>query len=275
MQCLEDLQQLMANSPTSLHLALPLSIDTHGIFETWDELPSCPSRDSGLVVIDKELTAVGGFEGYGCGTDKLYIFKLGAWVEKYPPMNTKRVHPAVVRTATGENVIVIGGTTFNYFEWAATVEVFQLNTRIWQCWTNLPQPLTLPSATICGNQLYVIGDYIEGYTCSLPALPSFGTLITPALITLSWKPLPPLPVTQATPATVSGQFVIFRGGSSVNSIHQLVEGQWVETSSIGCSRLGCLVAIRSPEEVIVVGGRGVVNSLIQTVNTVEKCTITK
>ena len=49
-----------------------------------------------------------------------------------------------------------------------------------------------------------------------------------------------------------GQFVIFRGGDSVNSIHQLVEGQWVEISSIGCSRLGCLVAIRSPEEVGVV-----------------------
>ena len=56
---------------------------------------------------------MGGFKGYGRSTDKLYTFKLGAWVEKYPLMNTKRVHPAVVRTATGENVIVIGGATFN------------------------------------------------------------------------------------------------------------------------------------------------------------------
>ena len=208
---------------------------------------------------------------------KLHTLRLERWVEKHPPMNTAHCSPAVV--STPEYLIVIGGGSHIFqlcqpSEWISTVELYHLKTRSWHYMTSLPQPLTLPSATICGDQLNVIGDYIEGYTCSLLSLPHSGKPIASPLA-LSWKPLPPLPVSQATAATLCGQLVIFRGGSSVNSIHQLVDGQWMEISSIGYSRLGCLVANRSPEEVVIVGGCGVVNGLIQTVNTVEKCIITK
>ena len=251
--------------------------------EKWSQLPSCPSLDSGLVIIDRELTAVGGYAANDStwprmvSTDKLHTLRLWRWVEKHPPMNTAHISPAVV--STPEYLIVIGGGShtihsFQPSEWISTVELYHLKTRSWHYLTSLPQPLTLPSATICGDQLNVIGDYTEGYTCSLQTIPHGGKPI-PSSLALSWKPLPPLPVTQATAATVCGQLVIFRGGSSVNSIHQLVDGQWVEISSIGYSRLGCLVANRSPEEVVIVGGCGVVNGLIQTVNTVEKCIITK
>ena len=73
------------------------------------------------------------------------------------------------------------------------------------------------------------------------------------------SPLPPLPVTNTTAATLCGQLVMIggkRGRSPVNSIHQLVDGQWVEIGSKSSNGYWCLVVSPSPEKVMIVGGRG-------------------
>ena len=220
--------------------------------EKWEELPSCRHYDSGLVIIDEELTAVGGWDG-PYRTNKLLTLRQKKWVEEYPPMNTARSFPAVVSTSDGEYLIVIGA----YGRWTAAVELFQVKSRRWYKLTHSPQPLTLPSATICGDQLNVIGTDTNGYSCSLRALPSSDQPITSPL-TLSWKPLPPLPVTDSTAATLCGQLVVIGGkrqdGSSVNSIHQLVDGQWVEIGSMATGRFRCLVVSQSHHKIIIVGG---------------------
>ena len=229
--------------------------------EKWEEIPSCPYQNSGLVIIDRELTAVGGHDGYR-HTNKLYTLRQRKWVEKYHPMNTGRFSPAVVSTSDGEYLIVIGG--FAGVRWTATVELFQVKSRRWHKLTDLPRPLTYPSATICGDQLNVIGIKANGYSCSLAALPSSDQPITSPL-TLSWKPLPPLPVQYSTAATLCGQQVLIgggRGGSPVNSIHQLVDGQWVEIGSITSGRSRCLVASPSPDKIIIVAD-----------STVEECVV--
>ena len=79
-------------------------------------------------------------------------------------------------------------------------------------------------------------------------------------LALSWKPLPPLPVTSSTTATLCGQLVLIGGSqdrSPVNSIHQLVDGQWVEIGSMTSGRGWCLVASTSPDKIIIVGGDSV------------------
>ena len=232
--------------------------------EKWEELPSCPYRDSGLVIIDGELTTVGGYDGSFCYTNKLFTLRQKKWVEEYPPMNTACSSPAEVSTSDGEYLIVIGG--FGGGGWTATVELFQMNSRRWYKPTDLPQPLTSPSATICGDQLNVIGRD-NGYSCSLQALPSSDQPITSPL-TLSWKPIPPLPVTWSTAATLCGQLVVIGGsrrdGSSVNSIHQL---QWVEIGSMATGRNRCLVVSPSPDKIIIVGGYGALNEIV------EECTV--
>ena len=238
--------------------------------EKWEELPSCPYENSGLVIIDRELAAVGGEDGYH-DTNKLYTLRQREWVEKYPPMNTARSSPAVVSTSDGEYLIVIGGSVGGRL--TATVELFQVKSRRWYKLTDLPQPLAYPSATICGDQLNVIGIYANGYSCSLAALPSSDQPITSPL-TLSWKPLPPLPVQFSTAATLCGQLVLIggrRGLSSVNSsIHQLVGGQWVEIGSMNSRKIRCLVASPSPDKIIIVGGDG----LFGTQGTgVEECVV--
>ena len=160
--------------------------------EQWNKLPSFPYRKYALVIIDGTLTTVGGYR-YGY-TNKLFTLRQRQWVEEYPPMNIVRSSPAVVSTSGGDYIIVIGGCGVS---WTCTVELFQMKTRRWYKLTNIPQPLRFPSATICGNQLHVIGyNDADGYTCSIKNLPSSDEPITSQSIPhlISWTPLPRLPV---------------------------------------------------------------------------------
>ena len=219
------------------------------------ELPSCPYMESGLAIIDSKLTTVGGKFGAGRITNKLFILRQGKWVEVYPPMNTARSSPAVVNTSDGDYLIAIGGHDSDGAR-TATVELFQVKSRRWFKLTDLPQPLLRPSATICGDQLHVIGVDDNGYSCSLQSLPSNDRPITSPL-TLSWKPLPPLPMEDSTAATLCGQLVLIgglQGRSPANSIHQLVEGQWVEIGSMTSGRQLCLAVSLSPDRILIVGG---------------------
>ena len=239
--------------------------------DKWEELPQCPYSNSGLVVIDSALTAVGGWgESH---TNKLVTLRQGRWVEEYPPMNTARYHHAVVSTSDGGhmNVIAIGGQGGGG-GWIDAVELFHTGRRSWSRLTSLPRPLTHPSATICGNQLHVIGRDGDGYSCSLQALLSSNQPIRSQSRTPTWTPLPRLPVTYSTAATLCGQLMIIGGrrdGSTVNSIHQLVEGQWVNIGSMSIGRRKCLVASPSPDKMVVVGGVGA--SAFTPLDSVEVC----
>ena len=192
-------------------------------------------------------------------------------------MNTARSSTAVVSTSDGDNIMVIGGVGGG---WSATVELFQVRRRRWYELTNLPhhRALSGPSATICGSQLHVIGYGGDGYSCSLQGLPSSDQPITSKSISriVTWTPLPHLPVEFSTAATLCGQLVIIGGRrgilSSVNCIHQLVDGQWVEIGSMSSGRHDCLVVSPSPDKMMIVGGvRDHLDFVI--VNIVEECVV--
>ena len=225
--------------------------------EKWDELPPSPYRNSGLVIINGELTAVRGGDVHH--TNKLCTVQKARWVECYPPMNTECSSPAIVSMPDG-NILVIGGCIG--VGWTATVELFYVRRRTWYELNNLPQVLTQPSATVCGNELYVVGDSPlngDGYSCSLQALRSNYQPIDSPLTwdILTWTLLPQKPVGRSTAATLSGQLVIVgghRGKSYVNSIHQLIGGQWVEIGSMSSSRSECLVVCPLPVKMMIVGG---------------------
>ena len=147
-------------------------------------LSSCPYRDSGLAIIDSELTTVGGRDGAGHRSNRLFTLRQGKWVEVYPPMNTARSSPAVVSTSDGDDyLIAIGGFGSDRVA-TATVELFHVKRR-WYKLTDLPQPLPRPSATICVDQLHVIGRDGKGYSCSLQSLPSNDRPITSPLLETS------------------------------------------------------------------------------------------
>ena len=228
--------------------------------DQWNDLPSRPYENSGLVVIDGELTAVGGWDGSRM-TNKLFTLRQSRWVEEYPSMNTTRSYPAVVSTSNDRhmNIITIGGWGDR---WIDAVELYNTGSSTWSQITSLPQPLPFPSATISDTQLYVIGDDGNGYSCSLQALLSSDQPISSQLIThlLTWTPLPRLQVERSTAATLCGQLVMIGGqrdGSTVNTIHQLVDEQWVNIGSMSSGRYRCLVASPSPEKIVVIGGYNV------------------
>ena len=220
--------------------------------EKWDRLPPSLYQDSGLVIIDGELTAVGGWGGPH--TNKLFTLRQGRWVMHYPPMIFGRSSPAVVSTSDGNYIVVIGGNDGDG-DWTATVQLFHVMSRRWCELRNLPRALTQPSTTISENQLHVIGR-ITGYSCSLQALLSSDQPITSQSVSniLKWTPLPQLPVDRSTAATLCGQLVIVGGESDVNSIHQLIDGQWVKSGSMSSGRKLCLVVTPSPNKMMIVGG---------------------
>ena len=171
-------------------------------------------------------------------------------------MNTGRSMTAVVSTSDGNYILVIGGDDGR---WTATVELFHVRSRRWFELTNLPQPLSFPSATICGNEVHIIGAEGNGYSCSLQALLSSDQPIISQSIShmITWTLLPQQPVTWSTAATLCGHLVIVggdRGGSYVRSIHQLLDGQWVKIGSMSSGRRRCLVVTPSPDKMMITGG---------------------
>ena len=229
--------------------------------EKWKKRP-CPNKESALVIINGQLTAVGGENASGCNssTNKLFTLRQRQWIEEYPPMNTARSYTTAVSSSDGEYIIVIGGWVGGYRGgWTATGELFQVSSRRWHQLRDLPQPLPLISATICGNQIHVIGREGNGYSGALQALLSNDRPITSRSIVhlISWTSLPRLPVTYSTAATLSGQLVIIGGGwPAVKTIHQLFNGQWVEIGSMSSGRRQCLVVNPSPDKMMIVGGMG-------------------
>ena len=218
------------------------------------------------------LTAVGGW-GISGRTNKLVTLRQSQWVEEYPPMSTARSSPAVVCTSNGMNAFVIGG--YGDSGEIDAAELYNTESGSWSCLTSLPQPLTLPSAVICYNQLHVIGGDGDGYSCSLQAFLSSNQQIKSQSTsrTLTWTALPRLPVQHSTAATLRGQLVIIggmKGCSSVDSILQLVGEQWVQIGPMpaymNSGRKLCLVASPSPDQIVVVGGRGTRRTDVDSVN---------
>ena len=204
--------------------------------EKWEAITPYPYLNSSLTIINGALTAVGGRDNSYRYTNKLFTLRQARWIEEYPPMITARSHTAVISTPDGKYIFAIGGNTGH---WTTVVEMFEVRSTRWHLLTTLPKGLLLtrPSAAICGNQLYVIGLEGFGCSCSLQALPAIDKPIKPQPILhiISWVPLPRLPVGNSTATTLAGKLVIVGGSESesvnwsqLNSIHQLVDGQWVQ-----------------------------------------------
>ena len=77
--------------------------------------------------------------------------------------------------------------------------------------------------------------------------------------TVTWTSLPQQPVKCSTITSLCGQLLIIgwlQSGSSVKSIYQLVDEEWVEVGSLSSGRSKCLVVATSPDKMMIVGGQG-------------------
>ena len=184
---------------------------------------------------------------------KLFTLRKGQWVKKYPPMNTARSRTSVVSISDGKYIIVLGGKVGR--QWTTSVELFEASSRRWYQVTNLPKSLPFPSATICGNQLHVVADCKEGYSCFIQALLSSDRPITPQFVPhlIAWTPLPRSTLYQSTSASLSGQLVVIGINVIDTVIEQLLDGKWVCIDLIDGGTPFCLVLNPSPNKMIMIG----------------------
>ena len=118
----------------------------------WSSLPQSPRSYCSLAIVSGLLTAIGGQIGWtGLVTNQLFSFTgKGKWVERFPPMSTKRYGTAAV--CSRKSLVVAGGSGRDHKP-LHIVEV----TLQWSTASSLPFALTFASATICQDRIYLLG----------------------------------------------------------------------------------------------------------------------
>ena len=81
---------------------------------------------------------------------------VGNGTKIFPPMPTMRCR--VASLCTGTTLIVAGGQGIGA-EYLLTVEVMDTETHQWSTAADLPETFCLGSATVCGDQFYILGGF--------------------------------------------------------------------------------------------------------------------
>ena len=239
----------------------------------WSSLPKCPNSSFSLAMVNSLLTAIGGKTSNDEVTNSLLSLTDNKWTKQFPPMPTKRW--LTVAVCSGRSLIVAGGAGEGNKN-LNTVEVMDTETLQWSTASSLPQPLYLASATLCGDQVYLLGGYYQSgkpsksvFTCSLAALlqPYQPQSLVAQLMTLSlasrpkvWHQLADTPVTLSTCASLQGQLVAVGGecsdGKETTAIHMYntTTNSWEVITQMATPRHLCLVAVLPHNELMVVGG---------------------
>ena len=242
----------------------------------WGKLPNCPLIAFTLVTVNGLLTAVGGYDPSGNDTNKLLsVVGEELWTEKFPCMPTKRYNTAVV--CSSKTLVVIGGLSgLSGSVILKTVELMDIDSLQWFIASELPHPLHSASATLCGDNLYLVGGLHESsnanqsvLTCSLHILiksakpVTLGGRLKKALSQTqkTWREVASLPVHSSTCASLNGHLIAVGGKVSdsdkrTNSVYAYdpTTDQWNTISTMPTARSHCLVAVLPDNQLIVVGG---------------------
>ena len=238
----------------------------------WSRLPDCPYASSSLAILNGLPTTVGGFP---FNSKLMSLTTERKWREKFPPMPTKRI--LVTTVYTGTTLIVAGGMGFNYEE-LTTVEVLNIQNRQWSTAVDLPESLQSYSATVSGDQLYMLGGEHQViiptksvYTCSVSALFQTCTQRSSleertSVLSLSnsssgvWSKLADVPVTGSTCVTFCGQLLAIGGRDSNNKpitavyMYNPSTNSWNVISHMTTARRNCFAAVLPDNQLMVVGG---------------------
>ena len=227
--------------------------------EQWSQLLDNPCLNFGLAVIDGLLTSVGGSLGNtlcsltGRGERK-------GWYSILPPMPTSR--NCVTCITTKKALVVAGGVTGVFSRSSNIVEVMNINTKQWSAVAPLPQKCNSPSATICGDSLFLVDGNLPNcsksvFTCSLPDLISSNYQSHNV-----WREISSLPVKVSTLASFGGDLLAIGGfddsATTTSNVFKYDSNTdtWNVTSQMKEKRYHCL-AVTLPGEILVVVGGGI------------------
>jgi hypothetical protein len=261
--------------------------------DSWSQLTDCVHNDSSITVINGCLTTVGGgsFPNY---SNELFSRtgkgKSRRWTRQFPPMPTKR--RSTTSLCTGTTLIVAGGKGVGGRD-LSTVEVMDTETLQWSTAADLPQPIYRASATVCGDQLCMLGG-VEGgyyvksaYTCSVSALllscvPSSleakfqsTSLEDKARV---WRQIADLSVTRSTCESFHGRLLAVGGyesGKPTTAVYMYnsTTNSWEIISHMTIGRNLCLTAVLPDNRLMVVGGYIKEGPLYVSTDSVELATV--
>ena len=219
--------------------------------QKWNQLPEHPLCGFSLVSVENELVTVGGFYKNILRltkfSNKLFSYVEGKWVEKYPPMPTKRWEC----TAFYKNpeLIVLGRAQGNDL---TCVEVLNIYSEQWCRVRPLPSPSHQLSVTVCGDYVYIHDAQPENnfsiVRCSLLSLVVY------------WEEIASLPVRTFTLVTVNGHLLAVGGKSSedleTKDVHQYDpdSNSWQIISQMSTECSLCAAALLPDNKLIIVGG---------------------
>ena len=186
------------------------------------------------------------------------------WTEVFPPMATKRYWAVAV--TTGRVLTVAGGQRGYIASTLRTVEVMNTDTRQWSTAADLPQRISRTSATVCGNQIYMMGGE-SVITCSLPALlqscrPKIFEAQSSTLAQQGpvWSTVTDLPVERSTLVTLNNRLLAIGGYQSKSKpttaiyLYDPVNNSWQSISHLSLARWLCFAVVLPNNRIMVVGG---------------------
>ena len=229
------------------------------VTKTWSKLPDCPYCYSSLVVLHGFVTAIG-----GCTSDTLApenkllcLMREKEWVKYFPPMPTKRWKSSAVTTK--QHLVVAGGKMESLSQ-LNIVEVMDVQSLTWSTVASLPHPFSEASATICGDQLYMLGGFDNNGKTKSVLTCSLKDLLQSSRMSLVWNRVADVPTTRSTCAAVNGHLLAVGGldaqsrKTSAVYLYTSSTNSWELISNMPTAQYDRLVAVLPNNEMIVVGG---------------------
>ena len=261
--------------------------------DMWSKLPDCVYRNSSITVISCWLTTIGGtsypiysnelFSLTGEGSDR-------KWTKKFPSMPTKRQWTTVVRTGT---TLIVAGGEGEIDRMLSTVEVMDTESHQWSTVANLPEPMYLASATVCGGKVYMLGGanktyrYSKSvYACSLSDLlqPCVSRSLLANLKTTQqthkagvWTQIADLPVDGSTCEAFQDRLLAVGGdmdswkSTTAVYMYNSTTNSWEIISHMTTGRHRCFTVVLPGNQLMVMGGE--TDRLRSKIDTVEVASV--
>lgn len=236
----------------------------------WTKLKSCKYSKFGMVIINDNLTTVGGLHERLVvrSTPTNMILSLcgnESWEELIPPMPTKRTLPACVTTPT--HLLVAGGKGSS--SELSTVEMLDIKTLQWSTAQSLPQIIGYPLIAVLDNCVYISSNHkntvfsssVEELTKSCKhSTSSSGAASSSECV---WTRLADIPVQCGSSlATLKGRVLAIGGAENVYgdyitaAIHcyDAATDMWCVAGEMPSPRYRVLAATLTNNNLVIVGG---------------------
>ena len=241
--------------------------------DMWTTLPPLPVSFFGLGQVNGELIAVGGQKKLLHKLEEsnavyTYDERLEKWKQTIPPMPTARSSPAVLSLQSA--VIVEGKNTTSY---AASVEIFKLDTSLWYKTDSLPTACYNISLVAIDTTCYVLGaglgrneafyasvDDLIGNSRSVPAY-QMAIHSGKSHTQSAWKMLANTPTCGPAAAVLAGNLLAVGGddGDLTGATKEIYmyshsTNSWEHASDLPAPLSDTTVAVLSLIRILVIGG---------------------